>query len=355
MHDLPLFETEHVIGRLKNIELLEKISRYRELSDPVERRFSRAMTTLPRAHHAAALLLYSTIVYLPRPLLDETWPCIWRMAHEANSLPRDRSEIAFFELDRDQIRDDFYRTCDIPGRLEDNTLIKSSQDIVDALMANEFGPVNPQIAEQISFICKKTHWLVLSDVTLSGTSIASEMERLAFLLSSVFRNYPITLSCISQLATKDASGAIRDRGFSFSAALIIPDTYALSSPNFQLLRTAGAIRQVNELCEWFAETHVKTTPEHFITQLADETNNPSLLKYGYGARGWTVVTYKNTPNNSLPFFWFRPTSNAYSPPFERLDSRTRPSTSHRKKWVDDLKADAGRVEDLRQKIEGLVV
>jgi hypothetical protein len=354
MHDLPLLESEHVIGRLKTIELLEKITRYRELNDPVERRFARALSTVPRAWHTAALLLYSTVVYLPRPLLDETWPCIWRIGQETNAFPTNRGELAFFELDRDQIRDDFYRTNHIPGRLEDNTLIKSSQDIVDTLIANEFGQVNPQVAEQFSFICRKTHWLLLADVTLSGTSILSEMERLTFLLERVFAKFPITISCISQLATNEAKLTITSRGYSFSAALIIPSTYALSSPDCQLFRSDRAQSQVNDLCDWFAETHVKATPDHFISQFARETQNPKILKYGYGGHGWTIVTYKNAPNNSLPLIWFRPSSDQYVPPFERLDSRTRSSNSHRKKWIDDLRNDQARTEELRNKVEGMV-
>ena len=336
--DLDLLEAEQLVGRLKLLELLERQSHYQDLPDRAERRLSQALSTLPVEWRQTALALFGTIQYVPKQLLDDAWRFLWwRVCHRLGSIPRS-NETLVLELDRDALRDDFYRANSLVGRLQDNLPFRSPYDLVDHLRALEAGKIAPELESLLAVVLRRPLWLLLVDMSISGGSVVAEIDRLRMVRALCSHPEAITIIALIQVCTEEARQALAESACDCETAVTVPLHCALNGGCYSLLSTPQLIQDVHELCRWFGKTHVIPS-DYRLSHMSVERDDPDLATYGFGKRGWAIVTHKNTPNNSLPIFWFRPRSNDYLAPFERIDSRIGPSWSGRREWLDRIARD----------------
>jgi len=160
-----------------------------------------------------------------------------------------------------------------------------------------------------------------------------------------FENENISIITLIQVATETAIQLIDETDYQYHCAIRISKANALNDPQYNLIKDKATQDEMRKFCRWFAQEYVLPT-EFRISKLSQETNNPDIAAFGFGGAGWNIVTYRNTPNNSLPLLWFRPPNDSYRPPFERVDSRIGDTWSGRREWLDRVEADP----DLRQKI-----
>ncbi|MBK8057869.1 MAG: hypothetical protein IPK33_08320 [Gemmatimonadetes bacterium] len=353
--DPEFLENHHIIGRLKLTELLERQSPFRELKDSVERRFSLALEGVPEAHKEAVLTLFATTIYLPRPLLDESWRYLWDVVSEKSGVHRLKSEdVLVLELDRDLLRDEFYRSNSLVGRLQDNLPWRSTHDIIDSLrIANGEWFANPN-NQTFAAVLRRPVWMLLVDITLSGTSVLSECKRLRAIHRVLFPGLKAPhIVAVIQVATETAIATLRDEEMQIVTAVVVPKTHALGLPEYRAVADPRIVRAIHDACDWFAQTYVIPSQYRFGRLCRDEIERSGeaqglrLAAYGFGKAGWTIATYKNTPNNAVPLLWFRPESDEYLPPFERIDSRTRDTWSGRTDWLDALQSNEAEQAALR--------
>lgn len=331
-----LLESEHVIGRLKLVELMERRNPYRHSADGIERRFAQALSRLPTEHHQGALAIFGSTLYLTQKILDDGWKHLWREIKElwpgicaTNAVP-DLSDLAILELDRDQLRDDFYRANNLEGRLQDNLPWRSTHDIVDEL--SRMGSAVGSSTEKFSAFLSRRRWIVLADLSLSGTSLVSEVVRLRKVLTGLGQSTAEIIALV-QVMTSDAAALLSTNGIAFKNAVMVPGAAALSKKEYSLIVNSDLILAMRRLCQWFADEIVMKCDSR-LTQQSGERGRETAV-YGFGEAGWSVVTHRNTPNNSLPILWFD-SSSEYRPPFPRNESRVGEIWSGRNDWVKEF-------------------
>jgi len=346
MHvDLDLLESEHLIGRLKLIELLERHSPYRDLRDGVERRFSQALRVIPNEFRQPAIAIFGSVQYISQQMLFDAWRHLWSLLNrESRDIPS-LEDILFLELDRDQLRDEFYRANSLTGRLQDNLPWRSTHDIIDALMNLESGRMAPELLESFVGLTKRRCWVLLIDLSVSGTSAISELRRLHKIRSLFFEDSEIEIVALIQLATDKALAELSSSGYSYHCSIRVPSFQALSDTNYNLYGNSSLQQSMRDVCKWFAEEHVLTT-DYRLATLSREAKDPDIAAFGFGKSGWSIVTYRNTPNNSLPILWFRPPGDSYRPPFERIDSRIGKPWAGRSDWLSRLETDVTQRQKL---------
>lgn len=336
-----LLEAEHLIGRLKLVELLEHQSPYQLSADRVERRFSQALTGLPENFRHAALAIFATTLYITQPMLDHAWKYLWSIFTDGGARRIDPRNLLILELDRDQLRDEFYRSNALPGRLQDNLPWRSTHDIIDGLRSLASGTMDAQLAESFVDFLRRPTWILLADLSLSGTSAKSELDRLHRLRALCGLDQNVEILALVQVLTDDAAAVLSNANFTHIAAVRIPGDCALANDEYSLIGTSALVNEMRGLCRWFATNHVLPSG-YRIAELAREDGDVAV--FGYGKRGWNVVTYRNAPNNSLPVLWFRPPDDRYLPPFERIDSRIGQPWPGRRDWLDQAEHDSGTRE-----------
>ena len=347
--DLDFLEANHLIGRLKLIELLERQSPFRDLKESVERRFSLALSRIPSEHQEAALSIFGSTIYIPRQMLDDTWRFLWTaFQHSMKDLSAEPEQALVLELDRDQLRDDFYRANSMVGRLQDNLPWRSPSDIIDVL--THLDGLNETLRHELFVALSRPVWLLLIDITLSGTSALSELKRLRDIARILFRDgEPTKVASLIQVATEPALSQLRQADVDYWAAIVIPSSCALARAEYSSIGDASMVEAMKRACAWFAEEHV--IPSRYrLAQMAKDQNDVNIARYGFGGDGWNIVTHKNSPNNCLPLLWFKPPTEKYNPPFERIDSRIGPSWPGRRESLESLLADEGAQERLRTKL-----
>ncbi|HXA16445.1 MAG TPA: hypothetical protein VN380_05605 [Thermoanaerobaculia bacterium] len=345
--NLDFLEGEHLVGRLKLIELLEKLSPYRDLPERVERRFSQALQQIPSEFQEAVLAVFASTLYVTKQMLDDGWRFLWASLDRQKRTVSGQTDLFILELDRDLLRDEFFRVNALAGRLQDNLPWRSTNDLVDGLMNVEGGQVPLPIRESLANLLRRPTWLLLTDFCVSGTSAASDLERLDGIARFLRPGDPPTIIALIQLATEEALDRLRQEGRAHRCAITIPLTCALNSDAYSLIANARLVGEMRRACDWFASTHVLPT-EYRIARMSREANNVDIARFGFGSKGWSVVTWKTAPNNSLPLLWFRPPGDSYRPPFERIDSRIGRAWPGRGEWVTALRADEDRANRLRK-------
>jgi hypothetical protein len=348
--DLDVLEREHLAGRLKLLELQERLSPYRGMSDSFERRVSRALMTLPVDYAQAGVAIFGTTLYITRAMLDDAWRFLWRDFMRLRQRSIAIEDLLILELDRDALRDDFYRANALPGRLHDNSPYRSANDLLDALANLESGDITGEYQNTLGQAGKKQFWILLSDLGLSGTSLTTEVARLRILRDVIAESGKGNIVVLAQVLTEPASEALGVADVEIHEAIRIPSTCALASPECALVNDHRLRDDMRSLCKWFSEEYVRKGQHKLNT---DSAHNPDQTVFGYGAHGWTIVTSRNAPNNSLPILWYRDHTKVYRPPFERVESRFAENWPGRRQWQDRFTRDLALRSRLRSSIGGL--
>ena len=347
--NLDFLEGEHLVGRLKLIELLEKLSPYRDLPERVERRFSQALQQVPSDFQEAVLAIFASTLYVTKQMLDDAWRFLWISLERQKRTVGGQTDLFILELDRDLLRDEFFRVNALAGRLQDNLPWRSTSDLIDGLMNVEGGQVPLSIRESLASLIRRPTWLLLTDFCVSGTSAASDLQRLETIARLLRPDDPPAIITLIQLATEEALNRLSSEGRAHRCAITIPLTCALNSDAYQLIADAALVEQMRRACDWFASTYVLPT-DYRISRLSREAHDANIARFGFGSKGWSVVTWKTAPNNSLPLLWFRPPGDSYRPPFERIDSRIGRAWPGRSEWLSAVSIDEDRAKRLRQAI-----
>lgn len=346
--NLDILEQENLIGMLKLIEIFEQKSPYGHARDRVEHRFSHALSMLPEQHRQAALAIFATTLYLPQQMLEDAWRFLWNSLCKREDRSIKISEMVVLELDRDLIRDEFYRVNSIPGRLQDNAPWKSANDMIDYLATiKKTGKEQDKPTELFSDMVRRPSWVLLVDLSISGTSAVSEVLRLQKIAKLIFRDKAPSIVALVQVATERAIDHFKENNIDYLCAIQIPLSCALNSGIYDIIKDDSLRAEMKELCQWFAEEHILHT-DYRLAQMAKENEDIAIAAFGFGKLGWSIVTYKNVPNNSLPILWFRPPNDQYIPPFERIDSRIGETWSGRKEWLNNAVKDGSLQKIIRK-------
>lgn len=343
--DVDLLESQNLVGRLKTLELLERQSPFRGFANRFDQRLASALTTLPSELHSPALAVYGTVLYLPQQVLDSAWAFLWHELHSPTGGCESLNDLTLFELDRDAIRDAFYRASFVQGRLQDSGPFRSSYDVLDVLGGLESRELAPEYEQAIAHLADQEHWVLLADFSLSGSSVVSEIRRLRR-LSELLGNRSRRITCLVQVVTEQALKAISAQDADLITAIYIPYSSALNHEDYNLITDRGLVTAMKDFCTWFYDSYVigskhplEGEPEH---------------KFGFNGMGWTLVSAANAPNNSLPPLWFGDAKGMYRAPFERLDSRSGPpGWLGRRQWESRIAGSTDLQDRIKRRVSSL--
>jgi hypothetical protein len=333
--DSNFIDTEDIVSKLHLIEHIERSSPYPQSGGrPYFERVKDSLKNIPLEHQKYALALFANAIYLPDPLLRDTWEYLLNEAARfigADTMNDVITGSMFFELDvsgelykfinKNKIRgrldrDLFPRTQNVEQLLEKMLLLASSDD--DEIIK---GP-----KEEISVILAKKYWVLLIDNSLSGTSLCSELERLARLAEILDTKASVEkVLLLVQVLTEDAKKKIEEaiRSVSVNVELIyslyFEDGFKVGPDKIsscKLFASSDTVEGVIRLCQWFGQQEFFTTDERYATTKRISADD---LAFGFKGGGWTIVT-PNCPTNSIPLLWYSNPAH-YKGPFVRVDSR----------------------------------
>jgi hypothetical protein len=332
-------DKEDIVSKLHLIEYFERRWPYPpSRGKPYFERIQIALQNIPSEYQKSALALFANVIYLPEPLLQDTWVYLLNeTARRLNASIREVVENAMiFELNEGGLVRYFFHQNKIKGRL-DIPRVSTIEKLIDAmiLILVPEGQVNKGAVEDIKTIFAKRFWLLLVDNSLSGTSLCSELEKASQILALLEENTPIIIPLI-QVFTEDAKNEIEKKISSLGLNTFIQaPVFALyfdskfkvcegNEKNCKLFASEETFREVVKLCKWFAtETFFANDPELIETKKISGDN----LAFGFKAGGWPIVPSPNCPTNSLPLLWYSKTG-IYEGPFVRISSRVSQKRGH---------------------------
>jgi hypothetical protein len=291
---------------------------------------------LPSEYMQAGAAIFGATLYITRAMLDNAWCFLWHDFLHSHQRDIAIEDLLILELDRDALRDDFYRANALPGRLHDNSPHRSANDLLDALANLESGDIPGEYLHALAQAGKKPFWILLSDLGLSGISLAVEVARLKVLRDVIAESGKGNIVVLVQVLSEPAYEALRATDVEVHEAIRVPMKCALASQECTLVNDHRLRDDMRTLCRWFAEEYVRKG-QHKLN--VDSVHNPDQTVFGYGGHGWTIVTSRNAPNNSLPILWYRDHTKAYRPPFERVESRLKENWPGRRQWQDRFTRD----------------
>ncbi|WP_203929957.1 phosphoribosyltransferase-like protein [Virgisporangium ochraceum] len=335
-------ERAWLTSRLHELDADERRSPFRESPVTVASRIRRALADLPEEWREPARWLFALTRYLSRPELHRAWRSLWATFQEQQAV-RSPTEVLVLELDRDTLRDDFYRANCLPGRLDDNLPFRSSHDLASALWMVEAGRPPPEYAGAIRALRTRSHWVLLADLGLSGASIAAEVDRLTTVQRIIHPLRPVRVTCLIQAATDRARERLAADSIGHIAAIRLVNSISTLPVGYADL--PGEVPDaVTRFCRWFADHHVAGSGHRLGGA------GPDTAAFGRSAAGLLVVTHKNTPDSTVPPLWLSTHSPPYRAPFERLESRVGLGWTGRKEWYARLRRD----DALRTRLSHLV-
>ena len=329
---------ESVIGKIRAIEQLEKITPYQGQPDDYFMRVKGALESIPNRHKKAALLIFSSVIYFPALFLDEAWRHLWfelKARHLGEHEGREiLKKVQFFEVDPSGMISKFMHMNGIDGRLDVDSQARCSS--IDRLferfcqLFNGCIDVKNIAIEELKQVANKDYWIILTDKALSGQSLREDLKRYyeAASVLEAIAGRKIEILVIAQIITSQALTEVKEiDGFSESlqcdilySALL--DDRARIGKETELISDRRQLKQIFDCCDWFVEEFLDGDPDHDRTRQKSGDN----LSLGYRGCALTVVDSANCPTNSLPLLWYRTSANAqkqYRGPFPRTEFKTR--------------------------------
>lgn len=376
--DWQAVEKENVVSKLKFLTLLEDKNKFGGQQVGLEKRIQNMLDCLPRKYHTAAVAALSGVIYITEQMLVDAWKTLWYQ-YKNDYSGTDRLNVKLgdahiFELDRDGLMDSFFRTASVNskldiffgeyGRLDDTSPIDSVNRLLNYIFkldSSEAVCLSEKETTELYVLKKKKHWILLVDITLSGKSICSEIKRIQVIAEHILKAQDIDIAIFIQTATEQARESINELlensnvNIKCYYAIQIPYECAFnykdesSGRKYSLIKDEELISDIDKLCTYFAEKVIKKYKSPINKAINKKIKNSEFqdaedyAKYGFGGLGWNVITYKNAPNNSLPFLWCQPVKSGYSAPFCRIESRVNSAAgaqaeidSIMEKWKKDV-------------------
>lgn len=343
------YDTEDIVAKVHSIHELEKLDPYRDFRPRYWQRIKAALAGIPPQHKFAALALFANVVYVSRELMDEAMRKVCRdVTRGAVDQGFALNDVHLFTVDDPGLVEIFYDAGGAigwKGRLDATVQrdIRRVSSLLDRLL--ELPHATDQNREQLRELFRRKIWVVLTDNSFSGGSLVSDLQRLNR-LRSIFDMFPVNVFVASEIITDQALQGVTAHllpGDAVHYGLRFDDRFAISNEACALFNRPETLQSVRQLCEWFGA--------QFFDDEYSGTLLPTLKKhrarggrsnfsYGWYDGGYTIVTYRNCPTNSVPLLWYPSEGETmrqidlldpnesvnYSPPFKRLDSRLRQST-----------------------------
>lgn len=184
------------------------------------------------------------------------------------------------------------------------------------------------------------------------------MEKLTKVISLLFdRNAP-TISLAAQLLTAQAEEELLNvSGLSaLYFGIRLDNKCRITHPSCSLFASRATLDAVRSLCEWFGQRYFPIQLSLPDTASLDNDMARTLEKhrqdggdatfsFGWHDGGYTLVTHKNAPSNSLPLLWYPMMGNqlalfgaSFQPPFPRNPSRKLQLTAQDKERMERVAA-----------------
>ncbi len=322
------YDREAVIAKVQAIHELEAASRYEHVEGDARywQRVLKALEFFPEPLHGAALAVFANVVYVGSAMLDESMRFLARSVADRCegrgwAVPTD---VHVFSTDDHGLAEDFYRlgsNCGWVARLDDGPL-RTMRTVSQFLEKVETLPSAPaDVVETVRLLLRKKLWVLLTDNTLSGGSVSADFGRLAELRDLLFGPDEARphVGVLAQLATEEA---VKQLGMTVNSddrwlecGLVFDNSFKVNHPDCMLFAEASTGRQVIELCDWFATVFVPrqlvlgTSAANDLAlqptlQLHREAGGDAQFKYGWRDGGYTIVTHRNCPTNSIPLLWY---------------------------------------------------
>lgn len=391
-HKAVLLDSEDVLARIDMLEWLQQHSPYSYApTDSYWSRINTALQFIHKRHHDAAIALFSRVVYLDSKLLDATTR---QLVHDVgdwcvtNGLAKPLEDTFIFAVDHPDLIRAFYDYGSDFGWVgrADNKLqshIQTATQLIGKLLDCKKGQT--ETIEMLRRIFSRKLWIVITDNAMGGGSAASELLKLRE-LARMFGQENGGPGIIFATQTYSDLGASRitpiipaDRiayGIRFGNHWRISDSHCrLFSPE--------VFRKVAIFCRWFGEECIgrdysKAEEYPFLATLHVHRRTghyDTNFSFGWFDSGFTVITHKNSPTNSVPALWypckdekvapplglFPPTIDmgsgngdnqsddllaGYKPPFPRNSSRKIQNTAGDQKKIEQLRQSVRRIRSL---------
>ncbi len=378
--DSGFIDNQNLIAKLSLLELLQKYEKYLCLdstySTTYYKRIETSLHFIPDKYQHVALTLFANVFYVGEGLLSDALVYLFKevLSKYENDYEKVVKSMHIFETDPSGLIEAFFRVNHIEGRLDAATFsrCKSVGEFITSL--NNFNTCeslrqNTALQTSIKALLDKKIWILLTDFSFSGTSIKSDIERMIKLRDICYdpNDKPQIIVCaqiISSKALRAIEAKFSAQGVSvFYAQLyndqlrIVPEEVWKVEGESELPSTLlfekdqEVYKQVLELCNWFASKYIDKDPAHDYTR--DKCDRKTMA-YGFQDCGYTVIPQRNSPSNSLPIFWYKPSKEFiakyginYIPPFPRTISRVTQSKSGD---GDHLKS----IEDNKEQLQTLL-
>lgn len=333
---------EPLVGRIHLIEQLESLAPYSAAdSRTYFHRIRDSLKQIPEEHRHAALLVFCSVLYYPTTILDDIWRFLWselnRLRIRGISEKDFISELQFFEVDPAGMTNHFAHLNAISGRLdtETNARVNDIASFVQLLrnLSNTDQALQGYATEEVRLLAKKKTWVILTDKSLSGHSLANDTRRFMELASyfNEIAGAEIQIVVLAQILTSDARQYVCKEcdlaNHSFVTLLggsEIDATCKVNSPSCRLFVTPEERRQVDRLCNWFAQVYL--IPDLDLDRMRVKSGDN--LEYGYRGCGLTICDSANCPTDSLPILWYESEKGRhpdrvppYKGPYPRTHSR----------------------------------
>ncbi|MBO8152727.1 MAG: hypothetical protein H0Z30_09585 [Candidatus Marinimicrobia bacterium] len=343
--DTNFLEKENIVSKIQYIQELEIHSPYRAGSSTrsPERywdKVRRVLDSIPPIYHHAALALFANVIYLPYDLLKNAWEFLGFEIRTYYNL--NNKEIPKYcwisEFEQEEIRNDFLHLNKIEGR-KDWARIISPGSLLEKLVWLLNNSSSHRIREDIQEIISKQYWILLADASLSGTSLSSEIKKLITvreILEPLFTVLPRIVVCcqiITETAIEKIKNSLSKEEFShidIRSAMYFDRKFSLANDSCILFYDKRTLEKVREFCRWVEEKFASKDPTLKDTRRVSGGD----LAFGFNECAWTIVTYRNCPNDSaIPLWYESPETERdlftpyYSGPFPYVKSRIVQRTS----------------------------
>lgn len=376
------YEAEDILAKMDWLNRIQASNPYRHLSDRSSywNRCHTALKSIGKQHRHAALALFSSVIYIDHVLLQTLTEFLVRCVGDYcidHAIAIRNDETFVFAIDHPELVDAFYdfgRPFGWSGRLDNKPQIniRTVSHLLQKLQLLQAG--NDSELDDLKNIFRKKAWIIITDNALGGGSASSDIHRLVALGKQFSDSPPHIIFCtqlLSSVGRTRITNACPDADVLYG--LFFGDECRVNAPACRLF-AAGDIRQeVCDLCRFFARNvfsflgqkgdqlpfqDLISEPPHFMQKTIElhreKPDHEQYMAFGWQDCGFTVITERNAPTNSIPLLWYDPQYaaaggimkldgenplNHYSPPFPRNHSRLVQTTERNSEKLQHLLAD----------------